>query len=122
MKRVWVCLMVVGAVFGVSAASAVAATAPNEIEGTYMFHESGYRVTVGFAACGHEYDFGGTTYLDPLAQYVATVKKGGGWATTIWAHNPDRLNDSLMSFYGFGLTDQARATLEVDATTYACTG
>lgn len=98
---------------------------PNVIVGTYRFNEAGHRVTVGFVPCGHTfpwiYENGyPITAYDPLAQYTAIVKKGGGFTAQVWAHSPGVLDSTLRSLYDFGLTQEAIDTLNEDAATYSC--
>lgn len=104
-----------------------AVSEPNVIVGTYSWNAGGgYRVTVGFAPCGHSFpgwDENGNpvTVFDPRAQYYAKVKKGGASTVQIWAHDPTDLNGRLVALYGFGLSAEAWVTLDEDAATYACT-
>ncbi len=128
MRRLLVPLAAFTILFAVAAPASAApkpkppATTPS----TYSYSApGGYKVTVAFEPCGQDtwrVDASGNTieYHDPIMQYSARVKKGGGMTFEVWAHSPRRINEVLNEAYGFGLSADAVTSLEQNAVSFAC--
>jgi hypothetical protein len=116
------------AVFALTATpvSAETVSEPDVIQGSLTENYRGTKVTVSYAACGSTFervdaDGNLVTAYDPYARYIATVKKGGRWTTTIWAHDITDLAGALSGHYGYSLTqEQIDMLVELQAR-YTCT-
>jgi hypothetical protein len=112
--------------FAASPASAEVVTEPNAIQVSLTESHKGTKLTASYAACGSTVpwsdEYGNlVTAYDPYAQYIATVKKGKRGGATIWAHDIGDLNATLVSYYGYGLTQDQVDMFRTAEATYTCT-
>ena len=119
------CCFVVAALMSVSVSPAAAAPSryPDGVVGTYTYRDAGYRITIGYSPCGHNFPDRG---FDPSAQFFVTLKSTGHSARVeAWAHS---VNDgdfqralSLIA-PGATLTPEALAVVDEDQSFYTCAG
>src|SRR5262249_1354714 len=95
----------IGSPSDAAAQAAVRPSVPDEIVGTFSYHEPrGFKIPVGFSPCGHFDPVLGLP--DPLAQYYGRVVRGHRPNET-WVHSPRRLNEVMQQLFGLELRPQA---------------